>query len=149
MFRLNRNNRSFSSGFTVHFHRNTQIGRVHLNILTLVLAHQGIGFPLLWCVLCKAGNSDTPERITRLERFVAVFGKEQIALVCADREFASAGLLAWLVKREIGYRLRIKANTLLANRKGQPTSARRFFQNCGLQQERSLSDRRRCGGQPV
>ena len=111
--------------------------------------HRGIGFPLLWCVLCKAGNTDTQERITLLERFVSIFGKEKIAFVCADREFASLGLLTWLMRQGIGYRLRIKANILLSNRQGQPTSARRFLQNCAQQKERGLKGRRRCFGQPV
>jgi hypothetical protein len=126
-----------------------KLGRIHLNILMLVIVHQGIGFPVLWCVLCKAGASDTRERIALLARFVAIFGKEQIGFVCADREFASQGLLAWLVEQKIGYRLRLKANALLSNHKGQAVSARRFFQNCPRQQERHLSGRRRCLGQSV
>jgi hypothetical protein len=55
-----------------------KLGRVHLNLLMLVIVHQGIGFPVVWCVR----------------------GKEPMGFVCADREFASQGLLAWLVEQK-------------------------------------------------
>ena len=38
---------------------NWKIGKVEVNILLLSVVYRGIGFPLVWCVLPHAGNSDT------------------------------------------------------------------------------------------
>ena len=66
---------------------NWKFGKVNINILVLGIAYQGIAFPLMWSVLPKAGNSNTQERIELIERFLAVFGREQIIALLADREF--------------------------------------------------------------
>jgi hypothetical protein len=63
---------------------NWQVGAVHLNILMLSLVHQGIGFPVVWIVLPKAGNSDTTERETVLEIFLELFGAFNIACLLGD-----------------------------------------------------------------
>src|SRR4030095_2671870 len=72
---------------------NWQFGKTDLNILLLGIVHQGIAYPLVWVVLPKAGNSHTDERITVIDIFLDLFGKEQIACLLADREFVGA---AWL-----------------------------------------------------
>ena len=38
---------------------NWKVGRVDINILMLSIVWRGIGFPVVWLVLPKAGNSDT------------------------------------------------------------------------------------------
>src|SRR4030095_3710811 len=65
---------------------NWQFGQTDLNILLLGIVHQGLAYPLVWVVLPKAGNSHTDERITVVEIFLDLFGKEQIACLLADRE---------------------------------------------------------------
>src|SRR4030095_16417593 len=80
---------------------NWQFGQTDLNILLLGIVHQGIAYPLIWIVLPKAGNSHTDERITVMEIFIELFGKEQIAHLLADREFVGKDWLVWLRKNEI------------------------------------------------
>ena len=48
---------------------NWKIGVVEINILMLSIVYRGVGFPVVWLVLPKAGNSDTIERETLIEIF--------------------------------------------------------------------------------
>ena len=57
---------------------NWKVGALDINILLLSLAWRDIGFPLVWCVLPHAGNSDTRERIMLLEIFIDLFGVPNI-----------------------------------------------------------------------
>jgi hypothetical protein len=126
---------------------NWKLGKSEINILMLSLVYKGISFPLLWQVLGKAGNSNTRERIEILERFVTLFGKEKIAYICADREFASVGLLHFLVRQGISYRLRLKGDTLVENGRGQRVRADWLFRSLALEREQALSGLRWCLGQ--
>lgn len=65
---------------------NWPFGQTDLNILMLGIVHQGIAWPLVWLALPKAGNSHTDERITLLEIFLDLFGREQIERLLGDRE---------------------------------------------------------------
>ena len=126
---------------------NWKLGKSQINLLKLALVHKGVAFPLLWTVLGKAGNSNTKERIEILERFVALFGEEKIAYVCADREFASVGLLRFLAGAGISYRLRLKGDTLVANGRGEMARADWLFRSVAYEREQALSGRRACLGQ--
>ena len=131
---------------------NWKLGKSQINIPMLSLVYKGISFPLLWQVLGKqvlgkAGNSNTRERIEILERFVAPFGKEKIAYICADREFARVGLLHFLVRQGISYRLRLQGDTLVENGRGQRVRADCLFRSPALGREQALSGLRWCLGQ--
>ena len=89
---------------------NWQFGQRDLNILLLGIVHQGIAYPLVWLVLPKACNSHTDERITVLEIFLDLFGKEQIACLLADREFIGADWLRYLRRSGINFHLRVREN---------------------------------------
>lgn len=84
---------------------NWQIGIV--NILVLAVAYRGIAIPVVWTFLAKKGNSNTDERITLIERFIKLFGKERIAYLTADREFRGKKWLQYLVYQKINIRVRI------------------------------------------
>jgi len=58
---------------------NWKVGAVHINILMLSIVYRGVGFPVVWLVLPKAGNSDTTERETVIEIFLDLFGAPKIA----------------------------------------------------------------------
>jgi len=129
---------------------NWKLGKVHLNLLMLCLVTEGISFPLLWMSLSrdgagKAGNSHTSERITLMERFVKLFGKAACACLMADREFASRAFLSWLEQAGLGYCLRLKGDTLIANGRGELCCADWLFRDCPIERERVLGWRRVLG----
>jgi hypothetical protein len=139
---------------------NWKLGKIEVNILMLVLVHREIGFPLFWTVLRKqeegnargkAGSSNVSERIALMQRFQAVF-PQKIAFLCGDREFGGAAWIvwiAWLASQQIDFRLRIKADTLMANSHGTMVSARFLFCDCAIGEVRYLPGRRRCLGQDL
>jgi hypothetical protein len=49
---------------------NWQFGKKDINILTFAIAYKGIGIPLAWFVMSKAGNSFTDDRIRLLEKAI-------------------------------------------------------------------------------
>lgn len=97
---------------------NWQWGKQPINILMLSVVYKGIALPLCWQLLAKQGNSDTDERIALIQRFIAVFGKEAIAAILADREFIGDKWFGWLQKEKIGFCIRIKNNTITTNSRG-------------------------------
>lgn len=92
-----------------------KFGRVDINFLVLGIAYRGIAVPIFWSLLDKAGNSNTAERKALMERFLAVFGAEQIAVLLADREFVGETWFHWLQTQRIPFHQRIKCDTLVPN----------------------------------
>lgn len=104
------------------------LGQTPLNVLMLGIASQGISFPLLWTILEKKGCSDTTERITLIEDYLRLFGRQSIEFICADREFIGVGWLAFLCRERIPFRLRLKENLLVDNsRRSKRVAARNLF----------------------
>lgn len=95
---------------------NWQIGTTNVNILVLAVAYKGIAIPVIWMFLDKKGNSNTHERIALMERFIALFGKERIAYLTADREFRGKAWLRYLALKKLDVRLRIPNNTRVSNK---------------------------------
>jgi len=89
---------------------NWKFGVVHINILMLSVVYKGVAFPLMWALLPKAGNSDTQERIDLINRYILLFGKENIAHLLADREFVGTEWFAYLIREKIKYYIRIREN---------------------------------------
>lgn len=106
---------------------NWQVDTVDLNILMLSLVHRGIGFPVVWIVLPKAGNSDTTERETVLEIFLELFGAFNIACLLGDREFVGNACFRFLKRHQIKFQMRLKKDTLVRNARGQLVQAWRLF----------------------
>lgn len=92
---------------------NWKIGEAHVNILVLAIRTRHSQVPLMWVVLDRAGDSETPERIALLERYTAVFGRESIAMLLADREFVGADWFKWLESNAIPFTIRIAHNRLV------------------------------------
>jgi len=80
----------------------------NINILTLGIAYQGAAIPIYWELLDKRGNSNTPERIAIVEKFIKTFGKESISELLCDREFVGDDWFAWLSKENISFCIRIR-----------------------------------------
>lgn len=92
-----------------------RFGKTDLNVLVLGIAHRGIALPVFWSVLDKPGHSDTPERITLMERFLQVFGASRIAALLADRELVGEDWFCWLQRQGIPFHQRLKRNTRAPN----------------------------------
>lgn len=100
-----------------------QLGKAWVNVLMLSVGYKGVSLPLFWMVLEEKGCSDNAERRTIVQQFVDEFGTGSIRFVTADREFASKEWLTFLVENKIGFRLRIKANTLMTDKRGRSLHA--------------------------
>ncbi len=69
-------------------------------------------------MLNKRGNSDTKERIALIQRFIAIFGKDRIVNVFADREFIGEQWFTWLIEQDINFCIRVK-NFIVTNHLGK------------------------------
>jgi hypothetical protein len=122
------------------------LGKSAVNVLMLGIVVGRVVFPLTWILLDKAGSSNTRERITVLERAVALLGKEQIAFVIGDREFASQGLLSWLCGEGLSFRLRLRQDYLITNGHGEAVCGDWLFRRGKIGAEQTLSGKRWCLG---
>ena len=106
---------------------NWKVGAVDLNILMLSIVYRGVGIPVVWTVLSKAGNSDTSERTTVVEIFIDLFGARNIACLLGDREFVGREWFRFLKFHRITFQMRLHKNTLVRNGRGQYVQAWRLF----------------------
>jgi hypothetical protein len=106
---------------------NWKVGAVDLNILMLSIVYRGVGIPVVWIVLSKAGNSDTSERTTVMEIFLDLFGAQNIACLLGDREFVGREWFRFLKRHRIKFQMRLHKNTLVRNGRGQYAQAWRLF----------------------
>lgn len=109
---------------------NWKFGKIHLNILYLAIAYQGIAIPILWTFLedKKQGNSDHLDRIDIIESFIKIFGKDRISCVLGDREFIGKHWINWLKDEKIPHAFRLKeAGQYIANARGEFVKANRLF----------------------
>jgi hypothetical protein len=104
-----------------------KLGKTTINLLVLAVVCSGCAVPLLWLVLDKAGASDTKERITLVQRFVALFGKETLRFITADREFIGRDWVSWLLSEKLPFRIRIKAGEWLGHEDGRQRRAGDWF----------------------
>ena len=119
-----------------------QTGKAWVNVLMLSVGYKNISIPLFWTVSEEKGCSDNAERSTVVQQFIDEFGTGSIKFVTADREFASKEWLAYLVKSKIGFRLRIKANTLMTDKRGRKIHASKMLKTM-KEGERAEFQRRR------
>lgn len=125
---------------------NWQLGKTSLNILVLGIVYKGVAIPILWNILEKKGNSNTLERQAIISQFVALFGVDSILYLTADREFIGKGWFEWLLQKGIDFRIRIRQNSQITNRRGKVVEAQRLFANLGLKQALVIAKGRRMWG---
>ncbi len=104
-----------------------KIGDEPVNLLVLSVVCAGCAVPLLWTALEKPGASDTAERIALMQQFVYLFGAQCIHFVTAGREFIGKDWVAWLLKEEVAFRIRIKANEWLQAKDGREKRSGDWF----------------------
>lgn len=102
-------------------------GQTTINLLVLAVVAHGCAVPLLWTVMPNCGASDTAERKELLGRFLALFGKQRLRFLTADREFIGFDWIAWLLQEKIPFRIRIKAGEYLLHPDGRERKARDWF----------------------
>lgn len=107
-------------------------GSAWINILMLGICYKGILFPLYWKVLEKKGNSNTQERKDLIQEFINNFGIESIKFLAADREFIGQAWFKYLIEQRIDFRIRIKDNTLIHNRRAMSIPAYNLFSNLAV-----------------
>lgn len=92
-----------------------QFGDCVFNILMLGVVHEGVVFPLVWCLLDKRGNSNSNERMKLFNQFLERFGERQIACLTADREFVGKDWFGYLLSDPLTpFRIRIRENHKLS-----------------------------------
>ena len=98
---------------------NWQFGRTDINFLVIAIVVGKVSIPLVWMILprkTKSGNSNTAQRIKLTEKLLALIPAQDIRVLAMDREFGGKQWLGWLNRKEIGFVLRIKKNTVVGNR---------------------------------
>jgi hypothetical protein len=126
-----------------------QLGAAWVNVLMLSVGYKGVSIPLFWTVLEEKGCSDNAERAGIMQQFIDEFGVGSIKFVAADREFASKQWLAYLVKNKIGFRLRIKANHLITDKRGRSIHASKMLKTMKIGERAEFRRRRRLWNQSV
>lgn len=109
-------------------------GKSKINILTLAITYEGIAIPLLWQLLNKSGNATAKEHQAIVSRFIHIFGKENIAGILADREFASEYFFNWCNKNTIPFYIRIKEGSILKIKGKKYKTAKRMFNHLNQKQ---------------
>lgn len=89
---------------------NWEFGKTTINILMLSVEWRGIGIPLIWALLPKAGNSATAERIDLLGRLKRLFPDMKVAQLTGDRAFIGNDWMAYLARENIPFTLRLREN---------------------------------------
>jgi hypothetical protein len=97
-------------------------GKTALNLLVLAVllptktGH--VALPLLWMPLERDGASDTDLRKRLLAQFLDLFGCQKIHYLTGDREFIGADWIAFLIKEQIPFRLRLRKDDLVTDPDG-------------------------------
>jgi hypothetical protein len=125
---------------------NWKVGAVDINILMLSIVYRGIGFPVVWLVLPKAGNSDTTERETVIEIFIDLFGAPQIASLLGDREFIGKAWFRFLKQHRIKFQMRLHKDTLVRNGRGKVVQTWRLFASTRVNRMLVIDQARRMWG---
>ena len=126
-----------------------QLGAARVNVLMLSVNYKNISLPLFWTVIQEKGCSDNAERKAIVELFIAEFGADSIGCVTADREFASKEWLEFLVRRRISFRLRIKANARITDKRGKLMRASKMCRTLKSGERLELRRHRRLWNQAV
>ena len=93
---------------------NWKFGKANINLLVISIACKGIGIPMFWVNLARAGNSKTPERTQALNKAIHLIGMKRIQYFLADREFVGSEWFDWLFDASIRFLIRIKKDTLIS-----------------------------------
>ena len=94
---------------------NWKFGKADINLLFVSIGCKGIGIPIFWVNLARAGNSETAERIQALNKVINLTWEKRIKYFLADREFVGSEWFDWLLDTSIRFLIRIKKDTLISH----------------------------------
>ena len=97
---------------------NWKLGSCDINILVLAVITRRFRVPLMWSFLAHGGSSDHKLRCALMDRFVRLFGAQQIEILLADREFIGGKWLQHLNKNQVPFAIRLKSNMYLHREAG-------------------------------
>lgn len=126
-----------------------QLGKSWANVLMLSVNYKRMAIPLFWIESEEKGCSSDEEKQAIIERFLEEFTADQIRFVSADREVASVKWLKYLIEQRIGFRLRIKANARITDKRGKPIRASAMCRTLKTNQRMEFRRRRKLWGQCV
>jgi len=126
-----------------------QLGKSWVNVLMLSISWRQSAIPLFWIVRQEKGCCDDAEKQAIIEQFLEEFHVGSIRFVSADREFASKEWLKYLVDQKIGFRLRIKANARITDKRGKLIRASKMCRTLKTGQRMEFRRRRRLWEQAV
>ncbi|MFK0732106.1 MAG: IS4 family transposase, partial [Gloeotrichia echinulata HAB0833] len=115
-----------------------KFGKTPLNILVLGVIVGDISVPLLWHILPKAGCSNTEERLAIFDCFFVLAPPERINYLLADREFVGQEWFTFLQRAGIDFRIRIRKNFTVANRRGKLIPVYRLFASLPLNEGKTV-----------
>ena len=96
---------------------NWKFGKTPLNLLVISIVYEGIGIPIFWINLAKAGSSSTMHRIQVIAKIICSIGKKRIDSLLADREFIGQEWMRYLIDSGIPFVIRMKGNMLVGKSK--------------------------------
>jgi hypothetical protein len=112
----------------------------------LGVMHEGLAFPLVWCLLDKRGNSNSNERMKLFNQFLERFGEWEIACLTADREVVGKDWFEYLLSEpRTPFRIRIRENHKLSNA-CVSLKVKVLFAELQVGQTKVLRHKRRLGG---
>lgn len=119
---------------------NWKFGKTNINILVLSIAYKGVSFPILYRLMDKKGASHIDERIEIMEDYIALFGRQTIKELLADREFIGERWFGWLNMNGIKYHIRILGNyQVMQAINGKYINVTRLFESLKIGQCKFLS----------
>src|SRR6185312_12489219 len=102
--------------------------------------------PIYWELLDKRGNSNTPERIALIKKFIDQFGKECVSGLLCDREFIGKDWFSWLLSENIPFYIRIRNNTVTTCASGRAAYMDVLFYGLKPGEQRVLQGKRHVTG---
>jgi hypothetical protein len=95
---------------------NWKYGNCAYNLLVLSVIWNNVSIPIYWISLDnKGGNSDSSQRISLINWFIATFGSQNITHLFADREFPAEQFLDYLQAQKIKFIFRTKSSIIVTH----------------------------------
>ncbi|CAO4835066.1 MAG: hypothetical protein FADNKDHG_01550 [Holosporales bacterium] len=118
---------------------NWKFGKQDINYLVLAVRIDNIVFPLFWTMIDHQGNSEQQNRIELLNQFKEVFGLKNVESLSADREFIGKDWIAFLLKNNVPFVIRVKENMLVNFGKNAKLPVKDFLSHLDQDQTRATS----------